>query len=225
MPSKTIDRHISIQNGSGGDVRLAMETVDEILRYREALFRVARSMSGRSAASFGYRRCARPLPVRSGFPELGEAKARDEKMDPDVLWPWLTKMRKPDWTDQSFAMQQPSRAAERVRLCTSDPPKISADEAPESAMEMPRYVSHKKVWALEIDTISEVADAAGALDADVPGQGLRQDARPARNVRALRSGARRFLCRLKCGQVTSRSARARHSLKATRRPEQYSHRR
>lgn len=29
-------------------------------------------------------------------------------------------------------------------------------------IEMPRYVSHKKVWALEIDAVSETADAAGA---------------------------------------------------------------
>lgn len=39
---------------------------------------------------------------------------------------------------------------------------IDDDGAPSAAMEMPRYISHKQVWALEIDTISEVADAAGA---------------------------------------------------------------
>lgn len=42
----------------------------------------------------------------------------------------------------------------------------SSDEAIDvgaaAQTEMPRYVSHKKVWALEIDTIGEVADAAGA---------------------------------------------------------------
>lgn len=31
-----------------------------------------------------------------------------------------------------------------------------------AAMEMPRYISHKKVWALEIDTVSADADASGA---------------------------------------------------------------
>lgn len=38
-----------------------------------------------------------------------------------------------------------------------------SDEGAEAAqMEMPRYVSHKKVWALEIDTITNDVDAAGA---------------------------------------------------------------
>lgn len=31
---------------------------------------------------------------------------------------------------------------------------IDADGAPAASMEMPRYVSHKKVWALEIATIN-----------------------------------------------------------------------
>lgn len=94
MPSKTIDRHMSIQNGSGGDVRLAMETVDEILRYREALFRVAPSHQGGHSAAGSAIADALGLTFPIRVPEL-EAKARDEKMDPDVLWPWLTKMRKP----------------------------------------------------------------------------------------------------------------------------------
>lgn len=33
-------------------------------------------------------------------------------------------------------------------------PEDINDDAPEAQMEMPRYVSHKKVWALEIETVS-----------------------------------------------------------------------
>lgn len=92
MPSRTIDRHRSIQNGSGGDVRLAMETVDEILRYREALFRVAPSYQGGNSVDGGAIADALGLTFPINVPEL-EAKAKDEKMNPDVLWPWLAKMR------------------------------------------------------------------------------------------------------------------------------------
>lgn len=92
MPSKTIARHLSIQNGSGGDVRLAMETVDEILRYREALFRVAPSYQGGHSVDGGAIADALGLTFPIKVPEM-EAKAKDEKMDPNVLWPWLAKMR------------------------------------------------------------------------------------------------------------------------------------
>lgn len=92
MPSKTIDRHRSIQNGSGGDVRLAMETVDEILRYREALFRIAPSYQGGHSVDGGAIADALGLTFPIRVPEL-EAKAKGEGMNPDVLWPWLAKMR------------------------------------------------------------------------------------------------------------------------------------
>jgi hypothetical protein len=92
MPSKTIDRHRSIANGSGGDVRLAAETVNEIMLYREALFRVAPSYQGGPSVDGGALADALGLTFPIKVPEL-EAKAKDEKMDPDVLWPWLAKMR------------------------------------------------------------------------------------------------------------------------------------
>ena len=46
MASPTIERHRSIANGSDGDVRLATETIAEIMKYREALFRAAPSHQG-----------------------------------------------------------------------------------------------------------------------------------------------------------------------------------
>jgi hypothetical protein len=94
MPSPTIERHRRIANGAGGDIRLAAETVAEIVTSREALFRVAPSHQGGHSATgkaiadaLG---CTFPLQVY----EL-EAKAKDEGMDPDVLWPWLKEMRTP----------------------------------------------------------------------------------------------------------------------------------
>jgi len=101
--SKTIDRHIAISRGAGGDVRLAMETVDEILRYREALFRVAPSYQGGNSVDGGAIADALGLTFPIRVPEL-EAKAKDEGMDPDVLWPWLRKMREP-------APAEPSRSS------------------------------------------------------------------------------------------------------------------
>lgn len=94
MPSNTIDRHRSIANGSGGDVRLATETVAEIMMYREALFMVAPSHQGGHSVSGGAIADAIGLTFPINMKEL-EAKARDEKMNPDVLWPWLRKMQKP----------------------------------------------------------------------------------------------------------------------------------
>jgi hypothetical protein len=92
MPSNTIDRHRQIAIGAGGDVRLAAETVAEIMTYREALFRVAPSYQGGHSADGGAIADALGLTFPIRVPEL-EAKAKDEKMDPDVLWPWLAKMR------------------------------------------------------------------------------------------------------------------------------------
>lgn len=34
-------------------------------------------------------------------------------------------------------------------------PEDIADDAPAAAMEMPRYVSHKQVWALEIKSVGD----------------------------------------------------------------------
>lgn len=94
MPSKTIDRHRSIANGSSGDVRLAIETVAEIVSYREALFRAAPSHQGAHSSNGAAIADALGLTFPIRMEEL-EAKARDEKMDPNVLWPWLYPMRKP----------------------------------------------------------------------------------------------------------------------------------
>lgn len=92
MPSDTIDRHRSIANGSGGDIRLAAETITETMKYREALYRAAPSHQGghsaTGAAIADALGCTFPLQVY----EL-EAKAKDEKMDTRVLWPWLYEQR------------------------------------------------------------------------------------------------------------------------------------
>lgn len=93
MPSNTIERHRCIANGSGGDVRLAAETVAEIMTYREALFRVAPSFQGGHSADGGAIADALGLTFPIKVSEL-EAKAKDEKMDPDQLWPWLAKQRR-----------------------------------------------------------------------------------------------------------------------------------
>jgi hypothetical protein len=90
--SPTIYRHREIANGAGGDVRLATQTVAEIMTYREALFRCAPSHQG------GHSDTGRAIADALGvsfplrMPEL-EAKARDERMNTDVLWPWLKGLR------------------------------------------------------------------------------------------------------------------------------------
>lgn len=73
--------------------RVAMEAVAEIMTYREALFRVAPSYQGGHSIDGGAIADALGLTFPIRFPEL-EAKARDEKMDPNVLWPWLAAQRR-----------------------------------------------------------------------------------------------------------------------------------
>lgn len=41
-------------------------------------------------------------------------------------------------------------------------PDDITDESPAAQMEMPRYISHKRVWALEIATIRQPADDEGS---------------------------------------------------------------
>lgn len=96
MPSNTLERHRAIANDPNTDEamrRLATETVAEIMTYREALFRAAPSHQGGHSATGG----AIADALGTTFPlqvyEL-EAKAKDEKMDPAVLWPWLIDMRR-----------------------------------------------------------------------------------------------------------------------------------
>jgi hypothetical protein len=69
-----------------------METVAEIMAYREALFRVAPSYQGGNSADGGAIADALGLTFPIRVLEL-EAKVKDEKMDPHVLWPWLSKLR------------------------------------------------------------------------------------------------------------------------------------
>lgn len=92
MPSPTISRHREIANGAGGNVRLAHETVAEIMKYREALFRCAPSHQGGHSDTGAAIADALGVSFPIRVPEL-EAKAKDEKMDPAVLWPWLMKLR------------------------------------------------------------------------------------------------------------------------------------
>lgn len=92
MPSATISRHREIANGAGGDVRLAHETVAEIMTYREALFRCAPSHQGGHSDTGAAIAEALGLTFPITVPEL-EAKAKDEKMDPRQLWPWLYTLR------------------------------------------------------------------------------------------------------------------------------------
>lgn len=92
MPSDTIYRHREIANGQGGDVRLAIETVAEIMKYREALFRCAPSHQGGHSDTGAAIADALGLTFPINMEEL-EAKAKDERMDTTVLWPWLYKMR------------------------------------------------------------------------------------------------------------------------------------
>lgn len=95
MASPTIDRLREIANDkerSDALRRVAMEAVAEIMTYREALFRVAPSYQGGHSVDGGAICDALGLTFPIRVPEL-EAKAKDEKMNPDVLWPWLAKMR------------------------------------------------------------------------------------------------------------------------------------
>lgn len=92
--SDVLWRQREIANGAGGDVRLAMETVTEIMKLREALMMCAPSFQGGHSKT-GDAICdalGLTFPVR--MPEL-EAKAKGWKMNPDVLWPWLKPMRNP----------------------------------------------------------------------------------------------------------------------------------
>lgn len=93
MSSNTLERHRRIANGSGGDVRLATETVAEIMTLREALFRCAPSHQGGHSDSGGAIADALGLTFPIKVPEL-EAKAKDEGMDTARLWPWLYEMRR-----------------------------------------------------------------------------------------------------------------------------------
>lgn len=96
MPSQTIDRLREIANSpSHLDPirRLAMEAVGEIMAYREALFRVAPSYQGGHSVDGGAIADALGLTFPIRVPEL-EAIAKDEKMDPNVLWPWLAAQRR-----------------------------------------------------------------------------------------------------------------------------------
>lgn len=92
MPSKTLDFHRSVANGAGGNVRMAIETIAEIMKYREAIFRAAPSHQGghsaTGAAIADALDCTFPLRME----EL-EAKAKDDGMDTKVLWPWLYEQR------------------------------------------------------------------------------------------------------------------------------------
>lgn len=92
MPSKTLDFHRDVANGAGGNVRMAVETVAEIMKYREALFRAAPSHQGghsaTGAAIADALDCTFPLRME----EL-EAMAKGDKMDTKVLWPWLYEQR------------------------------------------------------------------------------------------------------------------------------------
>lgn len=95
MPSLTIDRLREIANDQARPDalrRVAMEAIAEIMTYREALFRVAPSYQGGHSVDGGAIADALGLTFPIRVPEL-EAKAKDEKMDPDVLWPWLAKIR------------------------------------------------------------------------------------------------------------------------------------
>lgn len=95
MPSHTVDRLREIANDQSRPEalrRLAMETIAEIMTYREAMYRAAPSHQGGHsttgnaiADALG---CTFPLQVR----EL-EARAKDEKMDTKVMWPWLYEQR------------------------------------------------------------------------------------------------------------------------------------
>jgi hypothetical protein len=93
MPSPTLERHRAIaSNNARGNVRLAHETVAEIMKYREALFRVAPSFQGGHSADGGAIADALGVTFPINVAEL-EAKAKDEGMHTAVLWPWLYKMR------------------------------------------------------------------------------------------------------------------------------------
>lgn len=95
MPSGTIYRFIEIQNDKRQPEslrRLSMEAIAEIMTYREALFRVAPSYQGGNSKDGGAIADALGLTFPIRVPEL-EAKAKDERMNPDVLWPWLAKQR------------------------------------------------------------------------------------------------------------------------------------
>lgn len=87
-----IERHKRIAEGAGGDMRLSHETVKELERLRDALLMCAAScQGGHSDAGM-----AASLALRVSFPiSMDElvAKAREWKLDPDHLWPWLRKMR------------------------------------------------------------------------------------------------------------------------------------
>lgn len=95
MTSLTIDRLREIANDQSRPEalqRLAMETVVEIIIYREALYRAAPSHQGGHSATgdaiANALGCTFPLQVR----EL-EAKAKGESMETEVMWPWLYKQR------------------------------------------------------------------------------------------------------------------------------------
>lgn len=92
MPSRTIERHRATYHSKSGDKRLALDTIEEIKKYREALFRCAPSHQGGHSDTGKAIADALELTFPIRMPEL-EAKAKDDGMNTDVLWPWLTKLR------------------------------------------------------------------------------------------------------------------------------------
>lgn len=90
--SPTVSRHREIANGAGGDVRLAHETIAEIMKYREALFRAAPSHQGGHSDTGAAIAHALDIAFPINMKQL-EAAAKDDKMDTHTLWPWLYKPR------------------------------------------------------------------------------------------------------------------------------------
>lgn len=87
-----IERHKRIVDGAGGDRRLSNDTVQELERLRDALLMCAASCQGGHSDAGMAASLALDIPFPVRMDKL-EEKAREWKIDPDHLWPWLRKMR------------------------------------------------------------------------------------------------------------------------------------
>lgn len=88
-----IKRQKAIRDGSGGDRRIALSTVTELERLRDALLMCASHCQGghSDAGMAAAQALGIPFPVSM---ESLIAKAREWELDPDHLWPWVMKQRR-----------------------------------------------------------------------------------------------------------------------------------
>lgn len=88
-----IERQKAIRDGAGGDRRLALNTVNELERLRDALLMCASHCQGGHSDAGSAAAQALGIPFPISMDNL-IAKATEWKIDPKTLWPWLMEQRR-----------------------------------------------------------------------------------------------------------------------------------